>query len=222
MLDRVRDHSKAHADVLLKSTLFTRFYKEAKANLPGQKERLYAHNLSIIQTSAPEEGDGMRFGDIKIRDEWRSGLDKVFPEQRLETLVPSLISRELDDSNVFARTIPADGSRRLVAACALKEGDVLMQASCLLFTDIAKVTEFLNTGGNSALLQGPVVRMDGLLDDTGSPRTIFAVMVGAAMFIGDYRSGGGRPNVALVVKPCAGANHGILEYVVKTRTGRVF
>ena len=150
LLDRVKEHSKAHADALCRAFVLTHFHTLEKAKQPEVKKRLRADSLNVIDASAPEQSDGVRFGDIAVGDEWRSGLDKQFPEQKLETLVPSLISRELDDTdsgtNECARTL-ADGTRRLVAARALKEGDSFMKASCLLFTDMDKVTEFLNTWG---------------------------------------------------------------------------
>ena len=192
LLDRVKDHAKNHADALVKSTLLTKIQKEEQAKMPESKQRIYSDSLNVVEVTAPADTDAVRFGDIAVREEWRSGLDKVFPDQKLESLVPSLISRELDDTNVSARTLE-NGGRRLVASKTLKEGDVVLKASCLLFTDMARVTEFLNTGGNSILLQGPIVRIDNLLDDTGSSRTLFALMLGAAMFIGDYRKAGGTP-----------------------------
>ena len=216
LLDRVKDHSKKHADAICRATLLAQFHKAEKAKMPSAAKRLYAENLHYVTVSAPEQGDGLRWGDIEAADDWRSGLDKVFPDRKLESLVPSLISKEIDNTSVSVRTLE-DGSRRLMAASSLKEGDVVLQASCLLFTTLSKVTEFLNSGGNSVLLEGPIVRINGLLDDTGSSRTIFAVLVGAAMFIGDFRGKTGRPNVTLRVKPTAGPNHGILEYVVTTR-----
>jgi hypothetical protein len=96
----------------------------------------------------------------------------------------------------------------------------------LLFSNVACLTEFLNGDGNSALLEGPLVKVDNLAVSGGDvlfgwteTKELYAVFVGAAMFIRDYRGKRGRPNVTMRVTPSKGSADGFISFVVTTRNG---
>ena len=75
-----------------------------------------------------------------------------------------------------------DGNGVLTAAKGLKEGQLVMVGTCLCFSGTQGVAEFLNNGGNAALLDGPLVQVTGLHmpgEDT-QRMSVYAVLVGLA------------------------------------------
>lgn len=103
-------------------------------------------------------------------------------------------------------TCSADGGSRSGKA-PLREEEVIGNLSALLFTSSAGVTEFLNTGGNAALLEGPLFKVGGLAAaEDGEPATaVFAVPTGVGRLLADYRGVRGFANVIITVHPEQGS-----------------
>ena len=96
-----------------------------------------------------------------------------------------------------------------------------MPATCLCFSDSTGLAEFLNAGGNAALLDGPLVRV-GNLQMPGDPdarMSVCAVFVGLARLLRDFRGVRKHPNVILRANPNIGPNDGFLEVIVRTHNG---
>ena len=96
-----------------------------------------------------------------------------------------------------------------------------MNATCLCFSDNAGVAEFLNSGGNSALLDGPLLQVGGLHvpGDEGGRMSVCAVLVGLARLLRDYRGVRKHPNVLVRVHPEVGPNDGFVKIMVRTHNG---
>ena len=80
-----------------------------------------------------------------------------------------------------------------------------MPITALLFDNQRIVADFLNSGANAALLEGPKFQVTGLLQGEGSETlSIVAVPIGAGRHLTDYRGVRARPNCAICVNPDAG------------------
>ena len=54
-------------------------------------------------------------------------------------------------------------TRRLIAGRGFKENDTVMDIKALLFGSSRATADFLNLGGNAALLDGPLMQIQGLV-----------------------------------------------------------
>lgn len=233
VLDRVKVHSVRHGQHLLKSSLITNHYALEAAKTPGTK-RLLAKDVSLVHVTAPDEQTTV-WSKVPVPDTWRSKLDQTPTPEDLEKVVPKLVASELENGQVI--TMEDGRDTCLAAGQAMKDGDVAIQVKALFFTSLAAVMKFMNQDGNAALLNGPVIKIDGLLKPDalgggidalgggigdadalgGGKEELFAVMVGAAMYVQDYRGKKARPNVTLKVSPHKGLSDQMLTYVVATR-----
>lgn len=122
------------------------------------------------------------------------------------------------------------GDRKtLLTTRARGENDILCKIGCLFFDSEAGVRGFLNTGGNAALLDGPLIQVrglrrpgsDGLAPAPGDTMSVFCIMVGAARLVTDFRTAGRHhPNVRIRVQPGLGPNDGFLELIARTHNGQ--
>jgi hypothetical protein len=219
ILDRVRDHSAAHGEDILRSTLFAEFYIAEKAKQSSGSKRLLSTELNFVEVRAPDD-QPVCFGDV-VSDvgssAWRAGIDLAPASDDLERVVPALVAFELDHHPVYVRGDDAE-SRCLVASRALKDGDVIIPARVLLYSDIRTLSEFLN-GAGAALADGTLVKLTNLLTATGDTMAMYAVMVGVCTYARDFRGKRARANAFLRVRPNIGANDGVLQLVVNTRNG---
>ena len=99
-----------------------------------------------------------------------------------------------------------DGAKRLVPRKHLREGGTLVVASCLLYTDQTRLRNFLNIGGNAALMEGPIVKIDGILATDGSKSSLYALLIGVARLVTDYRGVRQQANCELRACPHKRAN----------------
>lgn len=88
------------------------------------------------------------------------------------------------------------GVRVLTTNRALKENQIIGNASSLLFSRPGILRDFLNLGGNAALMDAPIVEAADLAIpsqmalDAGGDQThsVFGVFVGAMRLLTDHRS----------------------------------
>ena len=222
--DRVNSHCQAHGEQLLRHTLFKENYKIEKEKAPAANKRVRPASLFFVDVTAPAE-QAVRFTETspdESKSGWRAGYCQYPAEDFLETAVPQLLAWELDNVPVTIRASnnASVAGNVLTASRALKEGEVVMTARCLTFSDATMVAQFMNSGGNGALLEGPLIAVRGVEGCDGDGATTFmdvhCVLVGLARMIKDYRGLRKRPNVAFRARPERGANDGFLEVVVST------
>jgi hypothetical protein len=217
VLDRVREHSASHGEDVLRSTLFSEYYAAEKAKQSSGTKRLLSSELTFVEVRAPHD-QPVLFGDVASDtavSAWRAGSDLAPASEDLERMVPALVASELDQHPVYVRGDDAD-TRCLVASRALKDGDVIMPARVLLYSDVRTLTEFLN-GAGAALADGTLVQLTNLHTPTGDTVSMYAVMVGVSTYARDFRGKRARANAFLRVRPNIGANDGVLQLVVNTR-----
>ena len=122
-------------------------------------------------------------------------------------------------------------TRGLAARGHLKDGEVISDpVPVLTFSSPAGVLEFLNQGGNAALVEGPMLKITGIqvAEPTSQPMNVYAVLLGIGRFIRDFReleenhekiSKFRKPNAAWRVRPGRGPNDGFLSLEVCTHNG---
>ena len=120
--------------------------------------------------------------------------------------------------------VPAEkeGRRVLKTEKALKHGQIIGAASCLIFSTKALARDFLNQGGNAALMDAPIIEVQNIeassLDgEHTGPRSLFCVQTGISQLIGHYKHCGAKvPNVEFFCTPSKGPNDGFLSIRVST------
>jgi len=218
ILDRVREHSRAHGKELLRQTLEKEYYKAEKAKAMPKGKRWLSTELSFVRAVAPAH-HGVVFSEVPQRADtptWRAGLDQAPASHDLESAVPQIMTAELESLPLHLKD-GDQGNKCLYASQGFREGDKVAACKCLLFSTARGVANFLNMEGNGALLEGPLIHVMGLDTGTDQKTEVFAVQLGLTMFIPDFRGKKGRPNVTLEVSPGEGANDGFLSFVVHTR-----
>ena len=201
-----------------------RIIRSRKRKRQRQINELDLQLFFFVDVTAPAE-QAVRFTETspdESQSGWRAGYCQYPAEDFLETAVPQLLAWELDNVPVTIRASnnASVAGNVLTASRALKEGEVVMTARCLTFSDATMVAQFMNSGGNGALLEGPLIAVRGVEGCDGDGATTFmdvhCVLVGLARMIKDYRGLRKRPNVAFRARPERGANDGFLEVVVST------
>ena len=134
VLDRVRQHSKAHGSALLRETLVREYYVHERARLAvASTKRWLSNELSFVEVSAPSgQYDSLLFEDVSKSDStpsWRATVDEAPSSADLELAVPKLIASELESLPLAVVDDPS-GRKSLVALRALKEGDIIFPGRC--------------------------------------------------------------------------------------------
>jgi len=194
-LDRVKTHCKKHGVQTLRDYLFRSYISEERAKIDANNKRVRTEELNFVSVRAPLE-QTVFFSEVApdvSRSAWRAKYD-AFPESdALEAGVLELMSTELMESGLTVSK--HNDTRRLTTKKALKEDERILIAPCLTFSSANGVRECMNAGGNAALLDGPLLHVQGLqtpaMDTTMS---VFAVLVGAARWVTDYRGISKHPN----------------------------
>ena len=222
---RVSEHSKNHGRKILRDCMFADFVREGRKQQRGEK-RVIAKESGFSVLQAPED-QTVLFEQAALGATWRSGFDQYPASDFLERAVPRLLQDELDSSILSISMV--DGQRRLVTTKAAKEGDMLVVATALLFSSPVGITEFLNSGGNGALLEGPMIHVKGVRTQhhggdasstTLAPtKSVYAILVGVSRLVADFRGLRKNPNVAFQADPSQGANDGFLKLTVRTHNG---
>jgi hypothetical protein len=132
LLDRVKVHSTQHGQLILKSALQDGFYKIEKDKENLSEKRFLSTELSFVRVASPAEQPIM-FDDVAVQKEtWRSKVDVAPAGKDLEIAVPHLVVSKLDNMPV---TIKEEGGvKALYTTRAMKEGDLAIEAKCLLFS----------------------------------------------------------------------------------------
>ena len=103
----------------------------------------------------------------------------------------------------------------------LSTKDEICSAPCLTFASPEGINEFLNQGGNAALVEGPLLRIMNLQQPASTvTMSIYAVLLGCARLIRDFREIGSsskfrKPNAVVQVRVEHGANDGLLSIAVR-------
>ena len=223
LFDRVKEHSRNHGEKILKDTIFDAFYKaELKKIEPGAK-RVRSQDLHFVSLDA-EDPQPVCFSEVvgsSTTSSWRGTFSDYPSSDFLEKAIPALLTEEL---GLYSVTIGKDGQgvSTLVSTKGLKEGDQVAIATCLCFPEASAAANFLNAGGNGALLGGPCFKVSNLAcPGGGSARmSVFTVLVGLGRFLRDYRAGSRKfANVVVAASPGAGPNDGFLTLTVRTHNG---
>ena len=188
VVDRVRQHSAAHGQTLLRDVLYSQAYSQEKAKVLPSEKRLLSGDLSFVLVRAPDDQTTLLtdMPSDRALSAWRAGADVSPASKDLEAAVPALVAAELETTDGVTLS-KIDNELCLTATKSLKEGDEAFTVKCLVFSATHLVAEFLNTEGNSALLQGPLFCITHVAKDDGSVRELYLVPVGLGMYLRDYR-----------------------------------
>ena len=214
--NNVRAHSRNHGLELLKSTVFNEHLSRLRARAEPSTKRLLDRDLHFIRVT-PLLEQAVFFADVggdSAASGWRAGLDPCLDPLCLAGWVGELMAKQLQDNNLAVEE--ASGSRRLVTTRHLKEGEVVTVASCLVFSQATLLRRFLSLEGNAALLDGPLVQIDGVSRPEGGTTSLYALPVGIARLIVDFRGNRKYPNCTWAARPEAGPNDGLLTIYAST------
>lgn len=229
LLDRVSGHSQAHGQEILRDSIRRQFYDAEVAGnalAAGVAKRVRTEDLTFLRVRAPPVVEQtLCFAEVKADQStsaWRASFDEFPASDALEAGVLDLLQHELVTFGLAVRPTPepAGGRPALVTEKGRGEGDILCPVSCLLFSSAAGLHECISTAGNAALLDGPLLHVSGLRCPGGEVMAAYAIPVGAARLVSDYRAAGRHhPNAVLRARPHRGPNDGFLELVVRTHNG---
>ena len=96
-------------------------------------------------------------------------------------------------------------------------GGIACPVSCLYFDDYNTLSSFLQLPGNTQL--GRRVIQVQHVNHNKTPRTVWAVMVGAARYVEHFSGKLKAPNCVLQFNPSKGFNAGSMNLVVSQRNG---
>ena len=231
-LDRVQAHGRAHGESLLGSTILQELMCEERAKVGNASKRLNEYDLHFVKLQAPTTQTTLfqeAAEDISTPS-WRRGFDQYPNPDVLEQAVHQLIRYELE-TFPWVPVVHSGVTRGLAAKGHLKDGEMIADpVPVLTFSSPAGVLEFLNQGGNAALVEGPLLKITGIEqgDPTAQPMVVYAVLLGVGRFIRDFREVGEnhekiskfrKPNAAWRVRPGRGPNDGFLSLEVCTHNG---
>ena len=101
-----------------------------------------------------------------------------------------------------------------------QEGDTICIASCLLFSAPQGIRDFFNASSHGALLEGPLLEVCGLDAGEGVRSSkVYAVLVGVARLLCDFRGIRKYPNCTFRASAEAGPNDRFLKLMVQTHNG---
>ena len=221
VLSKVRQHSTSHGKLLLRNTIFTELYAIEKKSAQHAK-RVLVGDLAFVPIAAPRDQPVFFFDASPSKDgNWRVGIDSCPTSEFLERAVPKLLSRELE---MLGLAIAEEkGVRRLIANRGFREEEIIGPMTALLFSEATAVVEFLNSGGNAALLVAPLLKVEGLLGQSSvkpeATASIYAIPTGVGRLLCDFRSVRKFANVAIMAFPSEGAQDGFLQIKARTHNG---
>jgi len=154
--------------------------------------------------------------DVAPGVSWRDGLNLQVSGDALAKGSARLVAEQLDTGFLAVSAVDAKIGRSLETTRMLRDGDVL-PASALFFDEEPLLLSWLQQPGNDKYCDR-VVAIPGV-KKVGEPRTIFAVLVGAAQYANNYLSIRKAPNAKLVFTPSRGFNEGSLQIHICTRNG---
>jgi hypothetical protein len=187
---------------------------------PSRKRLRSEDVLTVPIMASPNQSP--RFFEVQAdpaASSWRAGIDLSCEDIDLEKAVVDLCAKELDSMELAVRD--RHGCKQLVTTKALKEGQRVGQVSSLLFSTKGVMRDFLNKGGNVALMDAPLLEVRNLetsdLLEGVQFNSVYSVPVGAARLLTDHRHAKAKfPNVELFCCPELGPNDGFIQFRVKT------
>ena len=212
----VTHHACEHGKDLLRAVWKKEYLKKEKAKIDPEKKRLLQDDVRFVKVQAPAD-QTICFSQVVpsgTTPAWRAGVDLSPDESTLEKGMMELMARQLQDSGLAVSE--KDGERFLVPKMHVNEGDEVIVANCLVYSNPSSVRTFLNQGGNAALIDGPLIQIDGVQEPDGSEKSFYCVLLGAARLACDYRGKRKHPNCVIQVRPEQGPNDGLLRLVAKT------
>ena len=135
-------------------------------------KRLRAEEFTFVPVAAPQV-QTIAFLEVApdtTASSWRASFDAYPTPETLEAGVANLLKEELDSYALMVTDVA--GARAVKTRKHLKENEVIMPASGLPFSALEGVQEFFNQGGNSALLDGHVLKEPGERAETASCRGV--------------------------------------------------
>ena len=160
-LDRVQAHGRAHGESLLGSTILQELMCEERAKVGNASKRLNEYDLHFVKLQAPTTQTTLfqeAAEDISTPS-WRRGFDQYPNPDVLEQAVHQLIRYELE-TFPWVPVVHSGVTRGLAAKGHLKDGEMIADpVPVLTFSSPAGVLEFLNQGGNAALVEGPLLKI---------------------------------------------------------------
>ena len=108
--DRVKHHSRAHGEQILKSVLLRSFYADAKAKADPSTKRLMASEFHLLHVEAPKEQPicFMEVPGSSQTSSWRGCFNEYPTHEFLEKAVPKLLADEVQRFPVgFAKDLSA-------------------------------------------------------------------------------------------------------------------
>jgi hypothetical protein len=219
------EHSMAHGEKLLQEIIYDDYHKAELAKEDPSRKRVRAEDIrSLLIMASPEQST--RFFEVQpdtADSSWRAGINLSCEDIDLQQAIVDLCSKELDTMDLAVRD--QYGCKVLVTTKALKEGQRIGNISSLLFSTKPLMRDFLNKGGNQALMDAPLLEVRNL--ETSDPldeapdvlrrTSVFSIPVGVARLLVDHRHAKLKfPNVELYCSPDAGPNDGFIQARVKT------
>ena len=186
-MDRRREHVYNHGQEVLEKVLFNKYLAEERHKTAGAEKRVRDADLTFAILTAPEDCP-VCFDEVAIDSaNWRSGIGMVGEDQAaFENAVINLMQQELDHWKLGVNQAEADGGQTLVTRKRKGDGDVVCDLTCQWFNDPQQTRDFLNRGGNAALLGGPMFKITNLPIEGGSScRTLCGVPVGVPSLISE-------------------------------------
>jgi hypothetical protein len=215
------EHSKAHGEKLLREIVYDGCHKVELAKEDPSRKRLRVEDvLTVPIMASPDQSP--TFFEVQAdpaASSWRAGIDHSCEEIDLSKEVMELCTKEFESMELAVRD--RHGCKQLVATKALKEGQRVGKVSSLLFSTKGVMRDFLNTGGNVALMGAPLLEAGNLetsdLLEGVKLNSVHAVLVGAARLLTDHRHAKVKfPNVEIICCPELGPNDGFIQFRVKT------
>ena len=136
--------------------------------------------------------------------------------ESLARLVPKLLAHELDRFQLEISSPDAERGRGLVTRRAVREGEVICDASALYFDDEQALRAFLEQDG-AGDFNDKVMNIGGALRDQVLV-PVWAVLVGAAQYAQHYLHIKRGANAQWDYDPTLGFNKGSPKLVASTRT----
>ena len=215
------EHAKAHGEKLLREVVYAGYHKVELAKEDPNRKRVRCEDIMTVPLSASPD-QTTRFFEVQPdpTSSWRAGIDLSCEDIELDKHIVENCSKELNSMDLIVQD--HHGCKQLVTRNALKEGQRIGNISCLVFSTKTLMRDFLNKGGNLALIDSPLLEVGNL--ETNDPvdggvlrKSVFCIPVGAARLLTDHRQAKVKfPNVEIICFPELGANDGFLQLRVKT------
>ena len=215
--ERWSRHSRSHSEALALESLLRDKMKACSKK--GCKRSLAADvDQCIVGPDIRDMLQVLSPWDACAGAAWHDGVNKIYNSEQLEALVPRLVQKDLESSNINISAIAHVGGRGLLASQAFKEGETVLDMTSLYFDNRTDLDAFLM---QSPEFRDRVVRIEGVkISSTGSLVSLWAALVGLGQYIQHYSSPTlslrKAPNAILQYRPSCGFSSNALSLVTCT------